>query len=281
MTTRASDPGASLRLAVCEAPAELDPDGESWRTFAGQVRSAHADIVLLDEMPFGRWIATCTTPDETTLVQSARDHEAGLARLAELETPVVLGTRPVRDAGGWVNQAFVWERGKDAVPVHTKQFFPDEAGYHEARWFARGQTHFRTIDVAGARIGFLICTEVMFNEWARWYGRQGADLIVVPRVTPRPSTRRWRTAMSMAAIVSGAWVASSNRSGTDAAGQEFGGAGWIVDPEGDVVVETSPESPVVAAEVHVARARQARSAYPCYVAELPEPPGEGPGSHPA
>lgn len=257
-----------MRLAVCEAPAELDPHGTSWRIFAERVRAAAADVVLLPEMPFGRWIATRPEPDAMWLDESRRVHEEGLARLGDLGVPVVLATRPVSEDGHIVNQAFVWDQQHGVAPVHTKQYFPDEDGYYEARWFARGETHFRLAEVEGLKTGFLICTEVMFNEWARRYGRMGADLIVVPRATPRPSTRRWRTAVSMAAIVSGCWVASSNRGGRDADGQEFGGRGWILDPYGDVVVQTSPVEPVVTAEIDPGRVRAAQREYPCYVPDL-------------
>ncbi|HUF27273.1 MAG TPA: carbon-nitrogen hydrolase family protein [Gemmatimonadaceae bacterium] len=255
-------------LAVCEAPPELDPGGAEWSALASRFRAARADVALLDEMPFGRWIAAGSEPDPLILERSSSVHDAGIARLDELGAPVVLGTRPVVAGGAALNEGFAWERGRGATPVHTKQFFPEEDGYWEARWFARGETHFRLADCGGLKVGFLICTEVMFNEWARHYGRLGADLIVVPRVTPRQSTRRWRTAVSMAAIVSGCWVASSNRGGTDSLGQEFGGAGWIVDPYGDVVAETSAAEPVIAATMDLSRARAAQREYPCYVREL-------------
>ena len=257
-----------MRLAVCEAPAELDPTGTSWRLFADRVRAVAADIVLLNELPFGHWIATRPAPDQACLDDARRLHDEGVARLCDLGAAAVLGTRPVLENRGVVNQAFVWEEDRGVTPVHTKQYFPDEEGYYEARWFARGEPHFRLVDVEGLRVGALICTEVMFNEWARRYGRMGADLIVVPRATPRPSTRRWRTAVSMAAIVSGCWVASSNRGGRDTHGQEFGGSGWIVDPYGDIVAQTSPVEPVVTAEIDPERARRAQKEYPCYVAEL-------------
>jgi N-carbamoylputrescine amidase len=73
----------------------------------------------------------------------------------------------------------------------------------------------------------------------------------------------------MAAIVSGSYVLSSNRAGTDTRGQEFGGTGWIIDPHGDVVGETSPAKPAVFHEIDVGLVHQAQSEYPCYV--------EGPG----
>lgn len=233
------------------------------------MRAADPTLFLLNEMPFGDWLASDPIPDPARLRRSHELHELGLQRLEQLGAPIVLGTRPAFELGRSVNQGFVWQADSGARPVHTKQYFPDEKGYYEARWFERGETHFRLADAGGLRLGFLICTEVMFTEWARHYGRRGAHLLVVPRATPARSTERWKTAIRMAAIVSGCYVASSNRSGADRHGLEFGGRGWIVEPGGRILAETSARRPVVTADVDVERVARARRDYPCYVRELP------------
>ena len=256
-------------LAVCSAPPSSPFDAPPWRTLTAALRAASPDLILLNEMPFGAWIAAAPRPDERARTESRRLHDAGIASLDELGAPTVLGTRPALDEGRSVNEAFVWERGRGATAAHTKQFFPDEPGYYERRWFERGRTDFRVVDAGRVRVGFLICTEVMFNEWARYYGRAGAQLIAVPRATPLASTDRWRTALRMAAIVSGCYVASSNRGGADDRGQVFGGHGWIIDPLGEIIAETSDDQPVVWAELDFDLVRRAQREYPCYVEELP------------
>jgi N-carbamoylputrescine amidase len=107
----------------------------------------------------------------------------------------------------------------------------------------------------------------MVNEHARSYGRRGAHVILVPRAVRPHSLGRWLVAARMAAIVSGSYVLSSNRAGTDARGQEFGGSGWIIDLHGDVAAETSPSTPAVFHEIDLGFVHQAQSEYPCYVAE--------------
>jgi predicted amidohydrolase len=258
-----------MRISVCEAAPEMAAGSEAWRQLAGSVRSQRADVFLLNEMPFGPWISAAAKPDEAALLASCDAHDAGLGSLADLGAAAVLGTRPAVYEGRSVNEAFVWRAGAGVEPVHTKQFFPDEEGYFEARWFERGETHFRVADVNGINVGFLICTEVMFTEWARFYGRQGAHVIAVPRAVGRPSLRRWKTAMSMAAIVSGCYVVSSNRGGIDSQGQAFGGCGWIFDPFGDLLAETSADAPVASADLDLGLVARAQQEYPCYVAELP------------
>jgi N-carbamoylputrescine amidase len=264
-----------VRLVVCEAAPEMVAGDPSWRALVEAVRRHGPDIVLLNEMPFGAWIASEERPDAAVAAESCRRHDDGLRCLSDLGAPVVLGTRAATESGRTVNQGFVWDADRGLLPVHTKQFFPDEPGYYEARWFERGETHFHVASARGIDVGFLICTEVWFTEWARHYGRQGAHLIVVPRATPKASIDNWRTAIRMAAMVSGCYVASSNRAGADSRGQEFGGHGWIVDPNGQILAETAAEQPVVTAEIDVERVAAAKTEYPRYVEELPKKGDEG------
>lgn len=265
-------PRADLRLAVCEAPARPEAGSPEWEALGAAVRAARPDILLLNEMPFGPWLAALRRPDEEAGRASLRLHEAGLARLSELGAPIVLGSRPVRDGGTLRNQAFVWTEGEGARGAgHTKQHFPEEEGYWEARWFEPGRQRFgiaRTETRVGElAIGFLICTDVWFNEHARRYGCGGAHLVAVPRATPPGSLDRWRTAVRMAALVSGSYAASSNRAGPDSRGQAFGGGGWIFSPEGDLLAETSGDASVAVAELDMEHVRRARTEYPRYVAE--------------
>jgi N-carbamoylputrescine amidase len=106
----------------------------------------------------------------------------------------------------------------------------------------------------------------MFNELARRYGRSGAQVILVPRATGE-SLERWLVATRLAAIVSGCYVCSSNRAGSDSRGQKFGGGGWIVDPKGELVARTSSYHPVASCEIDLNIVNAAQKEYPCYVKE--------------
>ncbi len=256
-----------MKLAVCETPAELVYGDIGWRRLVDCAKPMRSDILLLSEMPFGRWVAADPKPDARVLASSHELHDEGLKHLSELGAEVLLGTRPTFERQRSVNLAFVWTVSGFRA-VHTKQFFPDEQGYFEARWFERGELRFELAEALGIKLGFLTCTDVMFLEWARYYGRRGAHVIAVPRATPEPSLGRWKTVMSAAAITSGCYVASSNRAGTDAAGQEFGGRGWVFAPSGNLVAETSPHEPVVAADLDLDLVHQAKTGYPSYVEDL-------------
>jgi N-carbamoylputrescine amidase len=260
-------PAEKIKVGVCEAPAELEAGTAAWTALCAAVSRQAPDLLLLNEMPFGSWISAGEAFEEDAWSRSLSLHEADLARLSELGAKAVAGTRPRVLDGRRVNEAFVWAGESRLRGVHTKQYFPDEEGYYEARWFEGGERHFVTADAAGLQVGFLICTELMFNEHSRRYGRAGADVLLVPRAVGAGSLRRWLVAVRMAAIVSGCYVLSSNRAGAGSRGQAFGGAGWIVDPAGDLIAETSPAAPVAVHEIDLALVRRAQGEYPCYVRE--------------
>jgi N-carbamoylputrescine amidase len=258
---------ARIKVGVCQCPPELTPGAAAWNDLARAVSRESPQLFLLNEMPFGSWIAAGAEFDERTWRESCALHDEGLKRLVDLGAGVVAGSRPRELDGKRLNEAFLWTEAGGVRGVHSKQYFPDEEGYYEARWFEGGERHFRLAAAGPVQAGFLICTELMFNEYARRYGRSGAHVILVPRAVGRSSLQRWLVAMRMAAIVSGAYVLSSNRGGVDSRGQVFGGAGWIIDPEGEVVAQTSSASPAVFYEIDTEFVERAQREYPCYVRE--------------
>ncbi len=256
-----------FKIGVCESHPELAPGSAEWKDLSRTVTREAPDLFLLNEMPFGRWIAAGAIFNKGTWKQACAIHEEALSKLGELGAGVVLGSRPREDEGKRVNEAFVWTKADGATGIHTKQYFPDEEGYYEARWFEGGERHFRVAPAGKIRGGFLICTELMFNERAREYRRGGAQVLWVPRATAKLSVPRWTVALRMAAIVSGCYVLSSNRAGTDSRGQLFGGAGMIVTPEGDVAAQTSEATPTAFYEIDTQAVARAQRDYPCYVKE--------------
>src|SRR4029077_11893523 len=171
------------------------------------------------------------------------------------------------------NEAFLIADG-DYKAIHHKHFFPQKPGFFGASWFAAQRPVFELLQPRGLRIGVLLCTELMFNEWARHYRRQGAQVIAVPRGSG--ASRNWDTAAAMAAIVSGCYVVSSNRGPrVDEPNSNFGGRGFVYSPAGELLAETSPSTPLVSVEIELAWVAEAQSGYPCYVRELlhEEPPG--------
>ncbi|QVQ25194.1 carbon-nitrogen hydrolase family protein [Achromobacter deleyi] len=254
-----------MRICMMEGPVDLAPEGATWEGIADRIGELAPDLLVTNEMPFGRWLAAFPSYDAALAAESVRVHEAGLEALVALNVPAIVSSRPVPAGARLANEAYALQGGR-YTPLHQKQYFPEEPGFFEATWFHCAMDGFEVFEVGGIRLGVQLCTELMFNERARRYGRDGAELIVVPRASGA-SANRWLTAGAMAALVSGCYVVSSNRAGRTAQGQVFGGLAFAFQPDGEPLAQSSDSESIVTIEVDPARSRAQQALYPCYVRE--------------
>ena len=244
----------------------LSPEGATWSELERSIAAAHPDILVTNELPFGPWIAEGPTFSGAEANLSIRSHEKGLKGLIDLGVRAVISSRPVRKGSRLANEAFVLEDGA-VRPLHRKQYFPNEPGWFESEWYAGDRSGFEVAEILGIRVGVLLCTDAMFNERARAYGKQGASLIAIPRASGT-DVEPWKLAGAMASLVSGAYVVSSNRAGPAAGGTVFGGGGFAYAPGGKLLAVTSPTHSVQTFELDPGLAAAAQREYPCYVSEL-------------
>lgn len=255
-----------MKIVFMEGNEGLIPYDVKWRELADSIKLHNADVLITNEMPFGNWLACDKQFDSTKALKSITLHNEGLHALSSLEIDTVLSSQPLFDDEKLVNEAFVLDH-KGYRRAHHKHYFPQEPSFFEATWFGTTYQGFNVIESNGLKIGFLLCTELMFNEWARAYRRQGAHLIVVPRASGQ-SMVAWKAAAAMAAVVSGCYLVSSNRVGQAADGFLFGGKGFAFAPNGTLIAETSAHSPVLSFDLDVNRVQNQQKQYPCYVKEL-------------
>ncbi len=122
------------RIAVGELVPELLPGSDAWRTLVAELERTRPDLLVLNELPFGPWLAAREQFDGAAWEESIEAHAAGLAALPELGVPVVVGTRPVDLEGRRCNQAFVSRLDAEPLFPHTKQHIPNSPGYRETTW---------------------------------------------------------------------------------------------------------------------------------------------------
>jgi predicted amidohydrolase len=245
-----------MRVTVCEMPDDRKAFETAWEELIAYVSKQQSDLVLLPELPFYPWIATTPQFDAQVWQMAQQVHEVMMQRLREVSASVVLGTHPLIEGAFRLNRGFSWTPTDGYQGVHDKYYLPNEEGFYERCWFDRGRRDFTLARVQDMALGFLICSEVMFTEWARYYGRQGANIIAVPRATG--GHERWVVAPRMAAIASGAFVISSNR----AQDHVFGGRGLVVGPDGDVLASTSRQAPFATVAIDLAESTRAKKTYP-------------------
>ncbi len=254
-----------MKVTVCAMPDDRDEFAGEWEKLAAHVRRESSEVVLLPEMTFSRWFAAFPKYKPEVWKKAVADHEAWIRRLSELEAPVVLGSRPIIKDGKRLNQGFVWTR-KGIRGVHEKYYLPNEPGYYEARWYDRGDGGFDPFQAAGWKAGFMICSDLWSMASARSYGKNGVGLLAVPRATGEHSVDKWIAGGKTAAIVSGAYCASSNRTG-ELGEAHFGGRGWLFGPDGEVLGLTTDARRFVTVDIDRSKAAKAKKSYPRYSLE--------------
>ncbi len=272
-----------MRVTVCELNDRPDLLEQDWQGLVEHVKSSQAELVLLPEMPFHPWVACTPAFDPAAWNQAVAAHDAWLPRLSELAPAVVLGTRPVNanprvtgfaGMSGFaedvlnrkrLNEGFTWSVDTGYRRAHHKYHLPEDEGFWEATWYQPGDGDFKLVQAGPARVGFLICSELWFMQHARRYGQQGAQIVVTPRCTGKNTVDKWLVGGRASAVISGAYSLSSNRVCPAGNQPQFGGQGWVVGPDGDVLALTSTEQPFVTVDIDLAVADQAKQTYPRYM----------------
>ena len=256
-----------MKVTVCELPDDESSLSRAWDVLADHAQRAGTELVVLPEMPFAPWFAVSPIYDEAAWSGAVESHERWLGRLPDLAPAAVIGTRPLTRGPRRLNEAFAWDAESGYRAVHHKRYLPDEGGFWEARWYAPGDGDFTPATLTPARVGVLIGVMICTEQWsmghAQRYGKAGVHLVATPRCTGRDTVEKWVTGGRAVAIVSGAYSLSSNRSARPGGG-DFGGGGWVIDPDGRVLALTTVDEPVRTVEIDLAAADAAKRTYPRY-----------------
>jgi N-carbamoylputrescine amidase len=256
------------RVSVAELPDNRDRFELAWAALLQHADFAESDVVVLPELPASAWFGASATFNPERWDQVVAAHDKLVANLGDFGRSAVVGSRAANIDGHRRNVAFVWSHDAGLIDLHAKAILPEEPGFHEQTWYEAGAGNLRVVEINGIGIGVLLCSELMATERARKLGEMGAAVIAVPRATG--DHQRWQIASQMAAIASGAYVLTSNRSGQSVDGSvTFGGRALIVDPDGTVMTETGRDKPFASASIDPATARAARQTYPRYLTYEP------------
>ena len=98
--------GVFLRLSVCQLPDNLSLDHPAWADLLRRIELDPPDMAVLNEMPFGPWIANGDTFDPALAKASVEEHERALPVLLNMSMPV-LSSRPIPGPQKLSNEAFL------------------------------------------------------------------------------------------------------------------------------------------------------------------------------
>lgn len=251
-----------MRVTICELPHEAEALACAWDALCAHTRREGSELVLLPEFVMLEPLWESEWVDLARWQRAESASMAWMARLPELGARFVVGTRPVSAAGRRLNQGFLTSLEEGQIPLRSKYYLPNEAGGWEGRWFDRGDAEFSVYRAGSASFGLNICTELWALESYSRYSKLGIDAVLAPRATSSATTSKWLSVGVVAAVRAGAYCISSNR--VDASGA-YGGAGWIIAPDGELMALTSPSCPFATVEIDLKASERARRSYPRYV----------------
>lgn len=144
------------------------------------------------------------------------------------------------------NTAFIVGADGEITGKYRKVHVPQIPLWEERSYFNPGDLGFPVFDVAGLRLGVLICWDVFFPEAFRALALGGAELVFAPTASAFVhSAPKWERAVQAAAHANGIFVFRVNRVG-DEVKQEFYGGSFCAGPDGEFVVKPTGKGEGVA-----------------------------------
>lgn len=108
---------------------------------------------------------------------------------------------------------------------------------NEKQIFSKGNLGLPVFEMQGIKLGMLICFDYLFPEIWRIMGLKGADVIAHP--SNLVTYKAFRVVPAQA-VINRFFIFTTNRTGTER-DISFSGKTFVVDPEGDVISEASPD----------------------------------------
>ncbi|MFZ4814362.1 MAG: carbon-nitrogen hydrolase family protein [Phototrophicaceae bacterium] len=254
-----------MRLTITQLPTEQpETFSQDWEGLCEHTHAHHSNGVILPEMPFYRWLPASQDVQPADWQTAVETHLHWIQRLPELGVQWVAATRPTIRNGARYNTGFLWGALDGLRDLHDKVYLPNEDGVWEAAWYSAGAPTFVPFVTADFCAGFTICSEIWFTQAARAYGQAGATVLFAPRATEGATLDKWLACGRTNAAVAGAYHLSANRVGAGS----FGGGGWAVDPNGNVLAVTTASVPFITLDLDLTVADAAKSTYPRYIADV-------------
>ena len=174
-------------------------------------------------------------------------------------------------AGVYYNSAAVLGPDGELIGVYRKMHIPHSDDYIEKYYFKPGNLGFPVFDTPFGKIGVLICYDRHFPEGARALGLAGAEILLIPVASPRPTASEVfvKELMGMA-IANQYFVAAVNRVGVELK-EEFYGTSLVCDPRGNIIAQAgNQEDEVLVTEIDLAQVEATRNNWLFYRDRRPD-----------
>jgi N-carbamoylputrescine amidase len=242
-----------------------EPDGEiRLRDTLAEAAERGADVAVLPELALNSWTPASQDPRDDDAEPMDGPRMSAQSRAARESGVGLVGGIIHRDpeTGRRTSRAIVFDRTGSVRGTYEKVHLPEEPGFWETSHYEAGTEPPRTIDAFGMPIGIQLCSDTNRPEGTHLLGAQGAMAVLIPRSTEEATYQRWKMVFRANALTSCCWVVSVNRPYPEG-GAQIGGPSVVVDPRGDVVLETTDRLAI--ATLDAAAVNEGRRGYPGYL----------------
>ncbi len=198
---------------------------------------AEADLLVFPEL-FNTGYLFLSREEVSKLAEDLGGYTVGeLRKFAEETSTALVAGFAERDGDKFYNSAVVIDENGDVRGVYRKTHL----FFEEKLFFEPGNTGFQVFEVAGMRVGVMICYDWRFPEAARTLALKGAQVIAHPSNLVLPFAP---TVDLARAVENRVYVILSDRSGVEERGGkrfEYEGRSLIVDPGMNVLAQAPKE----------------------------------------
>lgn len=207
-----------------------------------QPAAKDCDLMVCPELFISGYFVNDEIKASTQEMQGA--FSEAIASLAQQHECAIVYGYPERQGEQVFNSALCIGKNGALLGNHRKTLLPHD---YEKRYFQPGEQA-TSINVAGWKIGIVICYEVEFPESVRYHARTGCDIVVAPTAL----THNWpvvaRQLIPTRAFENGIFVAYANHAGEEN-GNLFLGESVIVSPDGNDLARANNQQMVISARL--------------------------------
>ena len=223
-----------------------------------------AELAVLPEIPLDPWLPATRDVDDGDAEPPAGPRHQRMAQAARDSSIALVGGAIVRDPshGKRHNTALTFDASGELVDDYAKVHLPDEEGFFEPAHYEPSSRPPRPFSLLGWSIGVQLCSDNNRPTGSQMLAAAGTELIVAPRATEAASWERWKLVLRANAMTAACYVVSVNRPAPER-GVNLGGPSIVIDPSGEVLVETTDA--LACCTIERQRVADARIGYPGYL----------------
>ncbi len=232
----------------------------NWIDRAGD---AGADLVLFPEIhlslffpqyPGRRDLASPLKPDSKEIAKlRAHCKKRGIACLPNVY---------LDDDGACYDASLAIDAQGNLAGIGKMVHIAQQPMFFEQDYYTPAPDGFRVVDLAGVRVGIVVCFDRHFPESFRACAKQGAELIAIATANTRGEPLDiFEAELRAAAFQHNLFVAMANRVGREDA-MHFAGESMVVNPNGRVLAKAGSDEELVIASIDLAEVHEARRQRP-------------------